>query len=102
MGPASSLEASHGGFTTVQLWLTLASEAALPAVVVGLYRVQSPQIGCLGRYSAVAYGAAYLYFTYTVIYALAHDTPDFTALKQAAACSRGRGTATERQPWPLL
>ncbi len=23
------LEASHGGFTTVQLWLTLASEAAL-------------------------------------------------------------------------
>ena len=77
------LEASQGGFTTVQLWLTLAAEAVLPAVVVGLYQVQRPQIGCLGRYSAAAYAVAYLYFTCTVIYALAHGTPDFTALNQA-------------------
>jgi hypothetical protein len=70
------LEASHGGFTTVQLWLTLAAEAVLPAVVVGLYQVQRPQIGCLGQYSAAAYAVAYLYFTCTVIYALAHGTPD--------------------------
>lgn len=77
------LEASHGGFTTVQLWLTLASEAALPAVVVGLYRLQRPRIGRLGRYGAVAYAVAYLYFTYTVIYALAHGTPDFAALNHA-------------------
>ena len=77
------LEASHGGFTTVQLWLTLASEAALPAVAVGLYQVQRPQIGRLGRYGAVAYAVAYLYFTYTVIYALAHGTPDFAALNHA-------------------
>jgi hypothetical protein len=77
------LEASHGGFTTVQLWLTLASEATLPAVVVGLYRLQRPQIGRLGRYGAVAYAVAYVYFTYSVIYALAHGTPDFAALNHA-------------------
>jgi hypothetical protein len=77
------LEASHGGFTTVQLWLTLAAEATLPAFVVGLYQTQRPRIGRLGRYGAVAYAAAYLYFTYTVIYALAHGTADFTALNRA-------------------
>lgn len=76
------LEASHGGFTTVQLWLTLACEATLPAFVLGLYQVQRPQIGRLGRYGAVAYAIAFLYFTYTVSYALAHGTPDFTALSR--------------------
>jgi hypothetical protein len=77
------LEASHGGFTTGQLWLTLAAEATLPAFVVGLYHAQRPRIGRLGRDGATAYAAAYLYFTYTVIYALAHGTPDFTALNHA-------------------
>jgi hypothetical protein len=77
------LEASHGGFTAIQLWLTLAAEATLPAFVLGLYQVQRPQIRHLGRYGAAAYAIAYLYFTYTVIYALAQGTPDFTTLNQA-------------------
>jgi hypothetical protein len=43
------LESGHGGFTSVQLCLTVASEATLPASVLGLYQVQRPQIGRLGR-----------------------------------------------------
>ena len=49
------IEAIQGGFSAGQLWLTLAAEAAVPVFVIGLYLVQRPCIGRLGRFSAVAY-----------------------------------------------
>lgn len=49
------LEAIQGGFSTGQLWLTLVAEAAIPVFVIGLYATQRPQIGRVGRVSAVAY-----------------------------------------------
>jgi hypothetical protein len=74
------IEAVHGGFSTGQLWLTLIAEIAVPFFVVGLYLVQRPWIGRLGRLSAGSYAVAYLAFTGSVVYALVNGTSDFTAL----------------------
>lgn len=51
------LEASHGGFTSARLWLTLASETALPAVVVGPHRAHGPCLPRTGRCDAGACSA---------------------------------------------
>jgi hypothetical protein len=74
------IEAIQGGFSRGQLWLTLVAEAAIPAFVIGLYLVQRPQIGRLGRLSAVAYAYSFVFFTGTVVYALLDGTNDYTAL----------------------
>ena len=49
------IEALQGGFSGGQLGLTLIAEAAIPVFVIGLYLVQRPHIGRLGRLSAAAY-----------------------------------------------
>jgi len=74
------IEAIQGGFSASQLWITLVAEAAIPVFVVGLYIVQRPQIGRLGRISALAYAYSYVFFTGTVVYALVDATPDYKAL----------------------
>jgi hypothetical protein len=74
------IEAIEGGFSAGQLWITLVAEAAIPVFVVGLYIVQRPQIGRLGRISALAYAYSYVFFTGTVVYALVDATPDYKAL----------------------
>jgi hypothetical protein len=84
------IEAIQGGFSAGQLWLTLVAEAAIPAFVIGLYVVQRSRTGRLGLLSAVAYAYAYVYFTGTVVYALAHSTSDYGALSHAL------------QPWMTL
>lgn len=74
------VEAAQGGFSDAQLALTLVAEAAVPAVVLGLYAVQRPPIGRLGLVAALGYAYAYAYFTGTVVYALAEGTPDYAQL----------------------
>lgn len=74
------IEAAHGGFSTAQLWLTLVAEAAIPPVVLGLWMAQRPRIGRLGLTGAATYAAVYVFFSWTVIFALAEGTPDFDAL----------------------
>lgn len=74
------IEAIQGGFSTGQLWLTLIAEAAIPFLVIGLYAVQRPRIGRLGLVSAVVYAYAFVFFTASVVYALAEGTSDFNAL----------------------
>jgi hypothetical protein len=74
------IEAVQGGFSAGQLWLTLVAEAAIPVFVIGLYLVQRPPMGRLGRLAAVAYAYAYVFFTGTVVYALIAGTPDYSAL----------------------
>ena len=76
------LELVHGGFSTSQLILTYAAEAAIPLFVLGLYAVQRPQIGRLGLASAVLYAYTFVYFTSTVVYALVERTTDWQALEQ--------------------
>jgi hypothetical protein len=84
------IEALQDGFSDPQLWLTLVAEAAIPFFVIGLYVVQRPQIGRLGRISAVAYAYAYVFFTATVVYALVDHTSDYHALSD------------DLQPWMTL
>jgi hypothetical protein len=79
------VEALQGGFTDGQLWLTLLAEAAIPVIVIGLYRAQRPPIGRLGMLSAVAYAYSYVYFTGSVIFALLNRTSDYGALSHDLA-----------------
>ncbi|WP_433719538.1 hypothetical protein ACQP2Y_32805 [Actinoplanes sp. CA-051413] len=76
------LELVHGGFSTSQLVLTYAAEAAIPLFVLGLYGVQRPRIGRLGLTSAVLYAYTFVYFTGTVVYALVEGTSDWPALER--------------------
>jgi hypothetical protein len=84
------IEALQGGFSGGQLGLTLIAEAAIPVFVIGLYLVQRPQIGRLGQLSAAAYAYSYVFFTGTVVYALADGTSDYTALSH------------DLQPWMTI
>jgi hypothetical protein len=84
------IEAIQGGFSDSQLWLTLVAEAAIPVFVIGLYVVQRPQIGRLGRLTAVAYAYSYVFFTGTVVYALIDATSSYKAL------------ADDLQPWMTI
>lgn len=77
---SDAIEASQGGFSDGQLWLTLVAEAAIPPIVIGLWWVQRDRLGRLGAIAAWAYAYAYVFFTFTVIYALVDGTPDYDAL----------------------
>ena len=74
------IEIVQGGFSGVQLWLTLLAEAAVPIFIVGLAVAQRPRIGRLGEYSAFAYAYSYVFFTGTVVYALLNGTTDYATL----------------------
>lgn len=74
------LEAIQGGFSDGQLILTLIAEAAIPGFVIALYLVQRPAIGRLGRWSAIGYAYSFIFFTGTVVYALADHTRDYATL----------------------
>lgn len=74
------VELARGGFSTAQLALTLVAEAAIPLFVIGLYAVQRPRIGRLGLLGAVGYAYSFVFFTGTVVYALATKTNDWSAL----------------------
>lgn len=76
------VELFEGGFSTLQLALTYAAEAAIPLFVVGLYAVQRPQIGRLGLVAAVTYAYTFVFFTGTVVYALVNQTSDWEMLQQ--------------------
>jgi hypothetical protein len=74
------IESLQNGFSDPQLALTLVGEAAVPFFVVGLYVVQRPKIGRLGLGCAIAYAYSYVFFTATVIYAMAYSTKNYSAL----------------------
>jgi hypothetical protein len=74
------MELAHDGFSHTQLVLTYLAEAAIPVFVLGLYAVQRPHIGALGLVGAIGYSYAYVFFTGTVLLALANHAPDWDAL----------------------
>jgi hypothetical protein len=74
------IELAQGGFSTLQLALTYAAEAAIPLFVLGLFAVQRPRIGALGFLGAVAYAYTFVFFTSTVVYALVNHTRDWSEL----------------------
>jgi hypothetical protein len=74
------IEVIQGGFSTGQLWLTLAAETAIPLVVAGLAIMFGARLGLLGQVSAWSYAYAYVVFTGTVAYALVNHIKDYQAL----------------------
>lgn len=78
---SDAIEAVQGGFSDVQLALTLGAELSIPAVVLGLAAWQLPVLERYGQIAAGAYAYAYVVFTATVVYALVDDTPDYQALR---------------------
>jgi hypothetical protein len=74
------IELLQGGFSTAQLTLTYAAEAAIPLFVLGLYALQRPRIGRLGLVAALTYAYTFVFFTSTVVYALIAHTSDWNAL----------------------
>jgi hypothetical protein len=74
------IELAQGGFSTPQLALTYAAEAAIPLFVVGLFAVQRPRIGTLGLVGAVTYAYTFVFFTSTVVYALVNHTHEWSEL----------------------
>lgn len=74
------IELAQGGFSTAQLALTYAAEAAIPLFVIGLYAMQRPRIGRLGLVGAIGYAYSFVFFTGTVLFALANGTKDWGAL----------------------
>jgi hypothetical protein len=79
------IEALQGGFSTGQLWLTMVAETAVPPLVLAFYALQRPRIRRRAVAAAAAYAAVYVFFTWTVVYALVRGTPDFDALTNALA-----------------
>jgi hypothetical protein len=76
------VELGQGGFSTPQLLLTYAAEAAIPLFVLGLYAAQRPRIGRLGLASALLYAYTFVYFTGTVVFALVDRTDDWQSLER--------------------
>jgi hypothetical protein len=74
------IELFQGGFSTLQLSITYAAEAAIPLFVLGLYALQRPRIGRLGLVAALVYAYTFVFFTSTVVYALVDHTRDWDAL----------------------
>jgi hypothetical protein len=74
------IELAQGGFSTAQLSVTYAAEAAVPLVVLGLYALQRPRIGRLGLVAALVYAYTFVFYTGTVMYALIDETSDWNAL----------------------
>jgi hypothetical protein len=84
------VEAAQGEFSTWQLWLTLIAEIAIPFFVIGLWWIKRDELGKIGKFSAFLYAYAYVFFTFTVIYALVQNTPDYDTLSDDLA------------PWMLI
>jgi hypothetical protein len=74
------IELIQGGFSTLQLAITYAAEAAIPPFVLGLYALQRPRIGRLGLVATIAYAYTFVFFTSTVVYALIDHTRDWDSL----------------------
>ncbi|CAN5741528.1 hypothetical protein BH10ACT1_BH10ACT1_01310 [soil metagenome] len=81
------IELGQGGFSTFQLLLTYAGEAAIPLFVLGLYAAQRPAMGRLGLVAALAYAYAFVFFTGTVSYALVEHTADWEELQRTWGAS---------------
>lgn len=69
-----------GGFSAPQLWTNYFAFVVLPFLMVGLYAVQRPKIGALGLIGSLLYGASFVYFAHTTLYALAENVPDYETL----------------------
>jgi hypothetical protein len=74
------LEWLQGGFSALQLWLNYVAFLPLPAIMIGLYAMQRPQVSLWGLAGAVLYGFAFIYFTFTTQLALVDHVATYADL----------------------
>jgi hypothetical protein len=67
---SDAMELVAGGLYPAQLWVTYVAEAGVPFFMMGLDAYQQPRAGLLGLSGALAYGAAFVGFSATVLYPL--------------------------------
>lgn len=76
------LEWVDGAFSTPQLYASYVAFLVVPFLMVGLYAVQRPKIGGVGLLGALLYGASFVYFAYTALYAAVAQVPNYEMLWQ--------------------
>lgn len=64
------MEWLQGGFSPLHLWLNYAAFLPVPAIMIGLYAVQRPEVAFSALVGAVLYGFAFIYFAFTTLFAL--------------------------------
>ena len=69
-----------GGFSEPQLWANYVAFLILPFVMIGLYSIQRPNIHAWGLAGALLYGASFIYFSHTTLYALTEQVADYALL----------------------
>jgi len=76
------MEWRQGGFSDVQLWLNYVAFLPMPWLLLGIYAVHEPRPAAYGLAGALLYGAAFTYFAFTTLYAIADGFPDYASLWQ--------------------
>lgn len=76
------MEWRQDGFSGLQLWLNYAAFLPMPWLLLGLYAVHEPRPHAIALAGALLYGAAFTYFAFTTLYALAEGIPDYATLWQ--------------------
>jgi hypothetical protein len=74
------LEWVAGGFTPAQVWVNYLGFVLIPFLMVELYAVQRPLARWGVLVGALLYGAAFVYFSFTTLYALSEHIPDYATL----------------------
>ena len=76
------MEWASGGFSRIQLLINYMGFLPMPFLMLGLYAVQRPKIGWVGLLGAILYGASFIYFAHTTLYALEASIPNYELLWQ--------------------
>lgn len=76
------MEWQQGGFSDLQLWLNYAAFLPMPWLLLGIYAVHEPRPHAAAPAGALLYGAAFTYFAFTTLLALADGIPDYATLWQ--------------------
>lgn len=74
------LELRSAGFSPPQLWINYVAFVGIPFVPLGLHAIQRPRTGWLSLGGALLYGAAFVFFAATTVYALVGRTRDYPTL----------------------
>jgi hypothetical protein len=74
------LELRNGRFSPPQLWINYVAFVGIPFMPLGLHAVQRPWTGWLSLSGALLYGAAFVFFAATTVYALVGRTRDYATL----------------------
>lgn len=74
------MEWLQGGFSPLHLWLNYVAFLPVPAIMIGLYAVQRPQVSLAALVGAVLYGFAFIYFAFTTLLALYSQVATYAEL----------------------